>query len=73
MENKTAAFDRLVKYFKSQRTMAKALGVKPQSVSKWKKQIPADRVLELEKLTGGAVTRHDMRPDVFGPVSDAAA
>ena len=73
MTNETSAFDRLVTFFESQRSMAKALQVRPQSVAKWKKQIPADRVLEIERLTRGAVTRHEMRPDVFGSLPDEAA
>jgi DNA-binding transcriptional regulator YdaS (Cro superfamily) len=35
----------------------------PQAVSLWK-QIPPERVLEVERLTG--VSRFDLRPDVFG-------
>lgn len=40
--------------------------VSPQAVSKWSRRIPAERVLLLERLSGGAVTRHQMRPDIFG-------
>lgn len=45
--------------------LAKAIGgVSPQAVSQWKK-VPAERVLDVERLTG--ISRHDLRPDVFGP------
>lgn len=47
----------------------------PSVVLNWRKrgQVPADRVIEVEKLTG--VSRHDLRPDVFGaaPAKEAAA
>ena len=44
--------------------LARAIGgVSSQAVSQWKK-VPADRVLEVEKITG--ISRHQLRPDVFG-------
>lgn len=30
-------------------------------------KVPAERVAQIEAATNGAVTRHDLRPDVFGP------
>jgi DNA-binding transcriptional regulator YdaS (Cro superfamily) len=41
-----------------------------QAISQWK-QVPAGRVLEIETLTG--ISRHDLRPDVFGPAKASAA
>ena len=38
-------------------------------ISQWesgKVKVPAERVGAIETATGGAVTRHDLRPDVFG-------
>lgn len=47
--------------------IAEALGIYPNAVFQWRhKGIPAARVLQLEKLTKGKLTRHQMRPDVFG-------
>lgn len=44
--------------------LARAIGgVSSQAVSQWKK-VPAERVLEVEKITG--ISRYDLRPDVFG-------
>lgn len=46
--------------------LAKKLGdVSPQAVSQWKK-VPAERVLDVERITG--ISRHELRPDVFGEV-----
>lgn len=29
--------------------------------------VPADICPKIEEATGGAITRHDLRPDIFGP------
>ena len=46
---------------------ANSLGGKTSSahVAYWKKtgKLPAERVLEVERLTG--VSRHDLRPDIY--------
>lgn len=55
----------------SQAKLAKALGVTNQAVTKWKRRIPAERVLEIEAATKGGVTRHELRPDIY-PESTAA-
>jgi DNA-binding transcriptional regulator YdaS (Cro superfamily) len=48
----------------SQDELAKALGVSPQAVSKWKKtRIPPERVLDLERVTG--ISRTKWRPDLY--------
>lgn len=46
---------------------AVALGITPQAIQKWvnNKRVPAKRVLEVERLTG--FSRHELRPDFFGP------
>jgi len=37
--------------------------ITPQAISQWK-QVPADRARDVETVTG--ISRHDLRPDVFG-------
>lgn len=39
-------------------------GLTSQAVSQWKKA-PAERVLDVERITG--ISRHELRPDIFGP------
>ena len=46
--------------------LAERLGVPPVSVSHWSRKqrtIPIVRCVQIEKLTNGAVTRKDLRPD----------
>jgi DNA-binding transcriptional regulator YdaS (Cro superfamily) len=43
--------------------LARAIGVDRRRVFEWK-QIPAKRVLDVEKATG--ISRHILRPDIFG-------
>jgi DNA-binding transcriptional regulator YdaS (Cro superfamily) len=41
---------------------ANALGINRQAVWAWK-QIPAERIIEIERLTG--VPREELRPDLY--------
>ncbi len=67
---------RLLTYLNEERgrriALATGLGILPSALSQWK-QVPADRVLDVERLTG--ISRYDLRPDVFGadPVAPEAA
>lgn len=40
--------------------------ISSQAVSQWAR-VPARRCVALEQASGGRVTRHELRPDVFGP------
>lgn len=37
-----------------------------------RQRVTAERAIEIETATNGAVTRHDLRPDIFGPVPELA-
>lgn len=50
--------------------LARGLGIKHNAIYSWK-QIPAGRVLEVERLTG--ISRHVLRPDIFGPAPKEGA
>jgi DNA-binding transcriptional regulator YdaS (Cro superfamily) len=45
--------------------LARALGgISPQAVSQWDR-VPAERVIQVEKVTG--IARHQLRPDIYPP------
>lgn len=48
--------------------LARRVGVVPMAITQWKRrqQVPPERCLAVEAATGGAITRYDLRPDVFG-------
>ena len=53
----------------SQATLAQRCNVSQAAVSKWARggNISAENARAIEEATQGAVTVHDLRPDVFGP------
>jgi DNA-binding transcriptional regulator YdaS (Cro superfamily) len=62
--------DLLTEKTKSQTALADLMGVTPQAITKWRNnRIPAERVLEIERLTG--VSRHCLRPDIYPPPAAA--
>lgn len=70
--NGKAALLRAVDILLSQSALARALGIKQQNVSYWlhdgKGKVPAEYCAKIARATGGKVTRHDLRPDLFGPI-----
>lgn len=62
------AMERFVAFLDAERgrrqKIALDLGISPSALSMWRR-VPADRVLDVERLTG--ISRHDLRPDIFGP------
>lgn len=57
----------------SQAALAAKLGLSQPAVAKWFKrgQVPPGRVLKIEAATGGDVTRHELRPDLYPPTDVA--
>lgn len=74
MDSHATPLDRAIAHLGSQRALADALDIRSPSISEWRAKIregkphavPADRCLPIERATGGAVTRYDLRPDIFG-------
>jgi DNA-binding transcriptional regulator YdaS (Cro superfamily) len=58
---------------KTQRELATRIGTSQQTVSFWVKsgKAAAEFVLAIERETG--VSRHELRPDVFGPAPETVA
>ena len=44
--------------------VADHFGISSQAVSQWDR-CPSGRVIALEDMTGGAVSRHELRPDLY--------
>lgn len=57
----------------SQDKLAAAMNIRSPSISGWRKRgrVPAERCVAIELATGGKVTRHQLRPDVFGDLPSA--
>lgn len=72
-ELKAAALDEAKKVVGGNTALSRALqdAVSPQAISQWK-QVPAERAIEVERVTG--VSRDRLRPDIYpAPEKDAAA
>lgn len=69
----THAIERAAQILGGQSALARKLGCTPQAVSKMCStgRVPAERVLAIENATEGAITRHELRPDLY-PVEQAA-
>lgn len=52
--------------------LARALGYGgTMMVSQWRRRgVPPNRCVDIERVTGGMVTRAELRPDIFGAVAE---
>lgn len=64
MTDLTVGVSAAIQAFGTQTALAKKLRIQRAAVSQWK-QVPVKHVLKIEELTGGTVTRHVLRPDVY--------
>lgn len=64
------ALTRAIELTGSVTALAVCIGVTRPAVAQWRR-VPATRVLAVEKATGGQVSRHELRPDLY-PVERAA-
>lgn len=65
------ALDRAIAVFGTQELFADALGIRSPSVSEWRSrgQIPLKRCKDIVRVTRGAVTFVDLRPDIADAVA----
>lgn len=58
-----------------QSELARHFNISREAVRQWEEadQVPVRRVLDVEKITGGHVTRYDLRPDIYGDPPRSAA
>jgi len=50
--------------------LSRLMGITSQAIGQWRR-VPAERVLQVERLTG--VSRHDLRPDLYPRETAGAA
>jgi len=62
--NTAEALQRAVDIIGNRAILARHLGLTRQAVHQWGK-IPPRYVIPIERLAGGAVTRHELRPDIY--------
>jgi DNA-binding transcriptional regulator YdaS (Cro superfamily) len=57
----------------SQANLARACRQRPQAITRWLREgrVPPKHAAAIESATDGAVTRHDLRPDIFGAAPSA--
>lgn len=67
MDQSLTPLETAIRAVGTQQVLADLLGIRSASISEWKVRgkVPAERVLDVEAATG--VSRHELRPDVFGP------
>ena len=62
-----SAIQKAVNHAGGQSALARRLGLKPQAVQRWCKVglVPAERVLDVERIVAAKVTRYELRPDIY--------
>ncbi len=61
------SLERAIKIIGSQVKLAKILGKRQSSIWNWLKsgRVAAEYAIPIEQATGGQVTRHELRPDIY--------
>lgn len=64
-----AATERAIAAAGGASSLASRIGERPNVVGNWKLrgQVPAEKVIAVEAAISGAVSRYELRADVFGP------
>ena len=57
--------ERAIQILGGQDKLAEEMKVTKQAITKWRRRVPSERVLGIERLTNGAVSRHELRPDLY--------
>lgn len=67
-----SAIETAIRVAGGQGALAEKLGLSKQAVNHWAtgfRKPSAEQCVEIERVMGGQVTRADLRPDIFGPIS----
>ena len=66
--------DIIKSHWGSRAQFGRELGISGEAVRKWESgRVPAERCVQIEKLSGGQILRSDLRPDLFDPPTSRAA
>lgn len=61
-----SALERVIDQAGTAKAVAAKIGVKPMAVTQWRRRgVPAERVLDLVRIANGAVSPHELRPDIY--------
>ena len=75
--SKSSALAKAIEVCGSQASLASRIGVKQQVISFWLTKsrlgVAAEYVIPIERATEGAVTRHELRPDIYPQEQGQAA
>ena len=66
----------VINMYASKAAFCRAIGMKEQfltQIERGERKISPRYAFAIQQITNGAVTIHDLRPDVFGPTPRAAA
>jgi len=59
------AIEKAFHYVGGAAELARLCQVTPQAVDRWKKRVPAERVLQIVRATNNAVTASELRADLY--------
>lgn len=68
----TLALQKAAELIGGQAAVGRLFGISRAAVNQWS-QCPPERVIALERATSGAVTRQQLRPDIYPPDETDAA
>ena len=74
LESMNTYLEKAISVAGGQVALGKAIGVSQQRISWWltkSGRVPAEFCVPIERATG--VSRHDLRPDIFGPAPTTPA
>lgn len=71
MSNQPTPLQRAIEAANGQSALARMIGRQQGHIHYWlkhsKEGVPPQAAIDIETALGGAVTRHELRPDIFGP------
>ena len=75
MPSLKSQIEKAIGHYGSQAKLAEAMNCSQQQIAYLLKasSITAEMALKVDEATAGTVSKHTLRPDIFGPANEAAA